>query len=166
MKSAKRVTRGHSVRNATKQSVGDFADETRDGSGPSFSRPRFQARRPPDSAGPDPAATAAKAALAQSTGHPGLGYERPVEVIRDRFGVPHIYAKNTASLFFAQGFVAQDRMWQLDNSAATAGPARRGPGQGLHKARYLRADAPVQGDWDAEYQKYHPQEADSIPSRR
>src|SRR5580765_3638398 len=67
------------------------------------------------SGSPD-AAAAAKAALAQIDGTIQVsGTSEPVEVIRDRFGVPHIYAKNTADLFFAQGFVvAQDRMWQLE----------------------------------------------------
>lgn len=38
-----------------------------------------------------------------------------VEITRDRWGVPHIYAQNEEDLFFAQGFVtAQDRLWQLD----------------------------------------------------
>jgi len=35
--------------------------------------------------------------------------------VRDRWGIPHIYAQNDADLFFAQGFVqAQDRLFQLD----------------------------------------------------
>lgn len=39
----------------------------------------------------------------------------PVEIIRDRWGVPHIYAQNDDDLFFAQGFVhAQDRLWQME----------------------------------------------------
>ncbi|PWB55484.1 MAG: penicillin acylase family protein [Anaerolineales bacterium] len=43
------------------------------------------------------------------------GIEDPVEVIRDRWGIPHIYAKNEMDLVFAQGFVhAQDRLWQMD----------------------------------------------------
>jgi len=43
------------------------------------------------------------------------GLSDPVEVIRDRWGVPHIYAANTHDLFFAQGFVhAQDRLWQME----------------------------------------------------
>ncbi|MFN8668575.1 MAG: penicillin acylase family protein [Gemmatimonadaceae bacterium] len=43
------------------------------------------------------------------------GLTAPVEVRRDRWGVPHIYAKNTADLFFAQGFVAaQDRLFQME----------------------------------------------------
>ena len=43
------------------------------------------------------------------------GLAAPVEVRRDRWGVPHIYAKNQHDLFLAQGFVAaQDRLWQMD----------------------------------------------------
>lgn len=39
----------------------------------------------------------------------------PVEIIRDRWGVPHIYASNVDDLFMAQGFVmAQDRLWQME----------------------------------------------------
>ena len=42
------------------------------------------------------------------------GVREPVEIIRDKWGVTHIYAKNEADLFFAQGYVAaQDRLWQL-----------------------------------------------------
>ncbi len=38
-----------------------------------------------------------------------------VEVIRDRFGVPHIYADTPEDLFRAQGFVhAQDRFFQME----------------------------------------------------
>ena len=45
------------------------------------------------------------------------GLEAPVEVIRDRWGVPHIYAESKHDLFFAQGFVhAQDRLWQMEFS--------------------------------------------------
>ncbi len=43
------------------------------------------------------------------------GLEEPVEVIRDEWGVPHIYARNDDDLFFAQGYVmAQDRLWQME----------------------------------------------------
>jgi penicillin amidase len=43
--------------------------------------------------------------------------QSPVEVIRDKWGVTHIYAQNSHDLFFAQGFVqGQDRMWQLEFS--------------------------------------------------
>jgi len=38
-----------------------------------------------------------------------------VEILRDRWGVPHIYAAGAADLMFAQGFVhAQDRLWQME----------------------------------------------------
>ena len=55
-------------------------------------------------------------ALAQLDGRVSLpGVQAPVEVIRDRWGVPHIYAANARDLFMAQGFVmAQDRLWQMD----------------------------------------------------
>ena len=43
------------------------------------------------------------------------GLKQPVEIIRDRQGIPHIYAQNDGDLFFAQGYVmAQDRLWQLE----------------------------------------------------
>jgi len=43
------------------------------------------------------------------------GLHEPVEIITDRYGVPHIYAENEDDLYFAQGFVhAQDRLWQMD----------------------------------------------------
>ncbi len=39
----------------------------------------------------------------------------PVEILRDSWGVPHIYARNAHDLFYAQGFVhAQDRLFQMD----------------------------------------------------
>src|SRR5262249_54420778 len=44
--------------------------------------------------------------------------QAPVEVIRDKWGVTHIYAQNSHDLFFAQGFAqAQDRMWQMEFSS-------------------------------------------------
>ncbi|PWT85133.1 MAG: penicillin amidase, partial [Blastocatellia bacterium] len=44
-----------------------------------------------------------------------VGVAAPVRIVRDRWGVPHIYATNQDDLFFAQGFVqAQDRLFQMD----------------------------------------------------
>jgi len=44
-----------------------------------------------------------------------FGLHAPVRIVRDRGGVPHIYAENRDDLFFAQGFVqAQDRLFQID----------------------------------------------------
>ena len=43
------------------------------------------------------------------------GLNAPVEIIRDEWGVPHIYAQNEHDLFFAQGYVhAQDRLWHME----------------------------------------------------
>jgi len=49
------------------------------------------------------------------------GLQAPVEVVRDRWGVPHVYARTEHDLFFAQGFVhAQDRLWQMEVNRRTA----------------------------------------------
>lgn len=43
------------------------------------------------------------------------GLQQPVEVIRDRYGVNHIYAQNEHDLFFAQGYcAAKDRLFQFE----------------------------------------------------
>ncbi len=62
----------------------------------------------------------------------GLPVSRPVEILSDRFGIPHIYAENENDLFTAQGYVhARDRLWQMESArrvaasrmAEVAGPA-------------------------------------------
>ena len=51
---------------------------------------------------------------------PTLGYlvtglDKPVEILVDTWGIPHIYAKSQYDAFFAQGFnAARDRLWQID----------------------------------------------------
>jgi penicillin G amidase len=54
--------------------------------------------------------------LPQTEGSTRLtGLHGPVEIVRDRWGVPHIYAEDEDDLFFAQGYVhAQDRLWQME----------------------------------------------------
>lgn len=43
------------------------------------------------------------------------GLHANVEIIRDTWGVPHIYAQNDEDVFFAQGFThAQDRLWHME----------------------------------------------------
>ena len=43
------------------------------------------------------------------------GLDGPVEILRDRFGVPQIFARSEHDLFFAQGYVhAQDRFFQME----------------------------------------------------
>ena len=50
------------------------------------------------------------------------GLKDNVEVIRDPYGIPHIYAKNLHDLFFAQGYTqAQDRWWQMEFFRKTCG---------------------------------------------
>jgi penicillin amidase len=43
------------------------------------------------------------------------GLRQPVEIVRDRWGIAHIYARNEHDLFLAQGYVvAGDRLFQLE----------------------------------------------------
>jgi penicillin amidase len=41
--------------------------------------------------------------------------ERPVRIVRDGTGTPHVYAQTARDLFLGYGFaLAQDRLWQID----------------------------------------------------
>lgn len=41
--------------------------------------------------------------------------ERPVRIVRDSTGTPHVYAQTARDLFLGYGFaLAQDRLWQID----------------------------------------------------
>src|SRR5919199_2480348 len=43
------------------------------------------------------------------------GLDAPVDIVRDRFGVPHIRTRTDHDLAFAIGFChGQDRLWQLE----------------------------------------------------
>ncbi|MGE5462266.1 MAG: penicillin acylase family protein, partial [Syntrophothermus sp.] len=43
------------------------------------------------------------------------GLQGPVNIYRDKMGIPNIYASSQHDLFFAQGYIhAQDRFWQMD----------------------------------------------------
>ena len=43
------------------------------------------------------------------------GLDGPVDIYRDQYGIPQIYASTEHDLFFAEGYVhAQDRFWQMD----------------------------------------------------
>ena len=49
------------------------------------------------------------------------GLSAPVEVLRDRYGIPHIFAANLEDASYALGFVhAQDRLWQMEMSRRIA----------------------------------------------
>ena len=86
------------------------------------------------------------------------GLRESVEVMRDPWGVPHIYAKNQHDLFFAQGFVtAQDRLFQMELwKRAGQGRLAEVVGEsGVARdivARLLR----YRGSMDAEYTSYAP----------
>lgn len=49
------------------------------------------------------------------------GLIQPVEIVRDEYGVAHIYASTPEDLFFAEGYVhAQERFWQMEFQRRTA----------------------------------------------
>ncbi|MEO8936778.1 MAG: penicillin acylase family protein [Burkholderiaceae bacterium] len=87
------------------------------------------------------------------------GLSGTVEILRDQWGISHIYAKSQDDLFFAQGFnAARDRLWELDQW--------RRQGEGLLSeqfgARFAAQDRAsrlflYRGDLDAEFASYHPQ---------
>src|ERR1044072_6830790 len=105
----------------------------------------------------DDLAQKSRAALAQISGRIELaGLAKPVEVIRDRWGVAHIYAQTTEDLFFAQGFVAaQDRLWQMEMWRRTGeGKLAEilGP-QAVERDRFARLMR-YRGDMEAEWERY------------
>ncbi len=86
------------------------------------------------------------------------GVSQPVEIIRDRWGITHIYAQNEPDLFFAQGYsAARDRLFQFEmwRRQATGTVAEllgrrelsRDIGARLHLFR---------GDLDVDLNHYHP----------
>ena len=98
-------------------------------------------------------------ALAQTEGRIKLdGLQKPVKVLRDEWGIAHIYAETQDDLFFAQGFVAaQDRLWQMDlwrrvgegKLAEVLGP------RAVERDRFARLIR-YRGDIKAEYESYAP----------
>jgi penicillin amidase len=92
------------------------------------------------------------------------GLDQPVEVLRDRWGVAHIYARNEHDLFFAQGFnAARDRLFQLElwRRQATGTAAEVLGKRALPHdigARLLR----YRGDITRELNRYHPRGAEIV----
>jgi penicillin amidase len=101
----------------------------------------------------------AKAVLAQLDGEiPLTGLQQPVEVVRDQWGIPHIYAQNQNDLFFAQGFVAaQDRLFQIDiwRRIGLGETAEILGEQALEGDRFARL-IKYRGDMQAEWTSYAP----------
>lgn len=92
------------------------------------------------------------------------GLEHPVEIIRDEYGVNHIYAKSEHDLFFAQGYcAAKDRLFQFElwrrQASGTVSEImgekelQRDIGARLFKYR---------GDLAREFNHYHPRGAEII----
>jgi penicillin amidase len=94
------------------------------------------------------------------------GINKPVKIIKDKWGISHIYAQNQEDLFFAQGFnVAQDRLFQLEiwRRQATGTLAEILGSKALKKdigARLLKARV----DLEEELNHYHPQGTEIIDS--
>ena len=69
------------------------------------------------------------------------GSPAPVEILRDAYGIPHIFAASLDDAHFALGFVhAQDRLWQMEmNRRIAAGRLAEilGPGA-LESDRFMR----------------------------
>jgi penicillin amidase len=88
------------------------------------------------------------------------GLQANVEVIRDPWGVPHIYADNMDDVFFAQGFVqAQDRLWQMDMyRRAAEGRLSEIFGPDMIESDRAARLFKFRGPWtDAEFNSYHPE---------
>ena len=88
------------------------------------------------------------------------GLRADVQVLRDRWGIPHIYAQNVDDLFMAQGYVmAQDRLWQMEmwrrqregRLAEILGPSAVARDR---QARLLKYRGPMD---DREWTSYHPE---------
>ena len=115
----------------------------------------------PAPTGEDQAALAeeSKARLAQIDGSITLeGLEQPVEVLRDKWGVAHIYANTVSDLFFTQGFVAaQDRLYQIEIWRRTGSGELAevfGPDY-IERDRIARL-VRYRGDIEAEWESYSP----------
>ena len=103
--------------------------------------------------------------LAQTTSRISLeGLEQSVEILKDRWGISHIYAQTEHDLFFAQGYsAARDRLFQFEiwraqatgTAAEILGPRAidRDHGTRLFKFR---------GDMTQEMNHYHPNGAGII----
>jgi penicillin amidase len=86
------------------------------------------------------------------------GLQKPVEVLRDQWGVPHIYAQSADDLFFAQGYMAaRDRLFQLDLWR------RQGTGKlsEVLGPNFIERDRTAlllrfRGDWQKEWPSYSP----------
>jgi penicillin amidase len=86
------------------------------------------------------------------------GLEKQVEILRDRWGVPHIYAATAHDLFFAQGYItAKDRLFQIDLWRRTGtGKLAEVLGPSAVERDILARAVAFHGDWNAEWAAYGP----------
>jgi penicillin amidase len=84
------------------------------------------------------------------------GLQKQVEILRDRWGVPHIYATTVHDLFFAQGYItATDRLFQIDLwRRAGSGRLAEILGPSAIPRDRLALAVNYRGDWDAEWAAY------------
>jgi len=87
------------------------------------------------------------------------GLQESVEILRDQWGINHIYAQNQHDLFFAQGYAAaKDRLFQFEiwrrqatgTVAELLGPEELNRDIGTRLFKY-------RGDLDTELNHYHPE---------
>ncbi len=92
------------------------------------------------------------------------GLDEPVEILVDRWGIPHIYAETEHDLFFAQGYyAARDRLFQFEiwraratgTTAEILGPRAVERDRGARLFRF-------RGDMTREMNHYHPRGAEII----
>ncbi len=92
------------------------------------------------------------------------GLSQPAEIIVDRWGIPHIYAKSARDAFFLQGYnAARDRLWQIDlwrkrglgRLSASFGPAYVAQDRAARLFLY-------RGDMAAEWAAYDPGARESV----
>lgn len=81
------------------------------------------------------------------------GIDGEIEIVRDRWSIPHIFAASTSDLFFGQGYAtAQDRLWQMEvgrrvasgTLAELVGPAVLDADRLLRRLGFRRA---AQAEW-------------------
>src|SRR5712692_4465866 len=84
------------------------------------------------------------------------GLQKEVEILRARWGVPHIHAATQHDLFFAQGYItAVDRLFQIDlwRRAGTGRLAEILGPSAVARDQLARA-VNFHGDWSAEWAAY------------
>ena len=94
------------------------------------------------------------------------GLDQPVEILKDQWGISHIYAETEHDLFFAQGYnAARDRLFQFEiwraqatgTTAEILGPRAIPRDHGTRLFRF-------RGQMDSEMSHYHPRGVDIITS--